>query len=109
MPAPCSRRRSLRSEVAYSGHFDIICVWHLEHWKCGSVTASLQHCGRYPKGCCNILPRNHDLKTADPACVPRQGGCAGGSARHGVSTADQDPELREDALQKAGSERGYRG
>jgi DNA invertase Pin-like site-specific DNA recombinase len=33
-------RGQLRKD-AYSGHFDLICVWRLESWNCGSVSASL--------------------------------------------------------------------
>jgi DNA invertase Pin-like site-specific DNA recombinase len=34
------RMGQLRKD-AYSGHFDVICVWHLAHWNCGSVGPSL--------------------------------------------------------------------
>jgi hypothetical protein len=33
-------RGQLRKD-AHSGQFDLICVWHLENWNCGSVFASL--------------------------------------------------------------------
>ena len=33
-------RGQLRKD-AHAGHFDLICVWQLENWNCGSVFASL--------------------------------------------------------------------